>query len=138
MRQFALTRAVLFLSLATIGGCASAASLQTAPLHSGTSRTYEADYDDAVRVAREAMIEAGMIFESASEVDDRTWMMIGKRPTSGFSWGELVRVVVQRDEENEREVRIFVYSKRRIATNIAAKGDYATSILENIALKLRG
>lgn len=120
--------------LLVLAGCASAGSVQNAPLHAGIGRTFEAGFDKTLAAAREAAVETGLQIESASQVDQDTWMIIGKKATSAFSWGELVRVVVIRDSAERTTVR--VHSARRIKTNITAKGDYANSILSNIELKL--
>jgi len=115
--------------------CASTSSIQNAPLHAGISRSFNAGYMQTLKAAREAMVETGLQIETATEVDKNNYMIIGKKGTSAFSWGELVRVVVTRSGPGETTVR--VYTKRRIATNLAAKGDYANSILSNIELKLK-
>lgn len=41
--------------------------------------------------AREAIIEAGLRFESDQEVGQGIWVIMAKKETSAFSWGELVR-----------------------------------------------
>jgi hypothetical protein len=51
------------------------------------------------------------------------------------SYGELVRVTVQGMSESETEVK--VYTKRRLATNVTARGDWADTVFSNIALQLR-
>lgn len=120
--------------LLVLGGCSSAAKVQNAPLHAGTGRTFEAQFEKTLSAAREAVVETGLQIESASQVDSDTWMIIAKKGTSAWSWGELVRVVVVRDGDAKTTVR--VHSARRVGTNVAAKGDYALSILSNIELKL--
>lgn len=117
-----------------LGACSSATKVQNAPLHAGTGRTFQARFEATLTAAREAVVETGLQIESASQVDGDTWMIIAKKGTSAWSWGELVRVVVVRDGDAQTSVR--VHSSRRVGTNVTAKGDYALSILSNIELKL--
>ena len=123
----------LTLGLAT--ACSSQGSVQNAPLHAGVARTFEADYNKTLGAAREAAVEAGLKIESATQVDPNTYMIMCKAGTSAFSWGEIVRLVVVK--ENDASTTVRVYSKRKSAVNIAAKGDYSNTILSNIDLKLK-
>lgn len=126
--------ALLFLASAA---CSSMTGVQNAPLHAGVSRPYKAEFNTVLRTAREAVIESGLNIESANEVQPGVWMIMAKAPTSWWSAGEIVRVVVDRSSTTPGEVMVRVYSRKRISTNIGAKGDYATTLLSNIDLKLR-
>lgn len=123
--------------LSTVVGCSSATGVQNAPLHAGTSRPFTAEFNTVLRAAREAITESGLNVESANEVQPSVWMIMAKAPTSWWSAGEIVRVVVDRSGTNANEVMVRVYARKRISTNIGAKGDYATTLLSNIDLKLR-
>ena len=127
--------AVLLLALIACVGCASTSSIQNAPLHAGTGRTFDSDFDTVLAAARQATTEAGLAIEKTERVDEKNWIIIGKKGTSAFSWGELVRVAVTDDGPEKTTVR--VYTKRKLATNVLAKGDYAHSILSNIELLLK-
>lgn len=109
-------------------------AVQNAPLHAGVSRAFAHEYGSVLKLAREAILESGLIMELSSKIDDDTYMLIGKAKTSAFSWGELVRVLVSREGPNKTVVRVF--SKRKVKVNITAKGDYSQSILSNLELKL--
>ena len=61
-------------------------------------------------------------------------MIVAKKGTSAWSWGELVRVVVQKSASDRTTVRVL--SRRRMATNVTAKGDYSDTIFSNIELAL--
>ncbi|HEX9690764.1 MAG TPA: hypothetical protein VGA22_01560 [Gemmatimonadales bacterium] len=121
--------------LAVAAGCSSQGGVQNAPLHAGVGRTFEADFDRTLDAAREAAVESGLRIESATQVDDNTYMIMTKATTSAWSWGEIVRLVVVREAENSTTVR--VYSKRKVSINVTARGDYSNTILSNIELKLR-
>jgi hypothetical protein len=123
------------LGLGLAAACSSQSSVQNAPLHAGVARTFEAEYNKTLGAAREAAVEAGLQIESATQVDPSTYMIMCKAGTSAFSWGEIVRLVVVKEADASTTVR--VYSKRKSAVNIGAKGDYSNTILSNIELKLR-
>jgi len=116
-------------------GCASKSSIQREPLHAGKERRFQADFDKTLEAAHEAMIASGLQVESNTKIDDSTYMLIGKKGTSLWSWGELVRVVVIKEDAETTVVRVV--SKRRVSANITAKGDYSEAIFSNIELKLR-
>jgi hypothetical protein len=70
------------------------------------------------------------------EVDDHTWTILGKKDASAWSAGELVRrLVIQQTGADSTAVRII--SKKRIATNVAARGDYSQAIFNDMELKLK-
>jgi hypothetical protein len=131
----AITRNVVAIAgLTLLPACASTGSVQNAPVHAGTSRTFEASLNRTVALAREAVIESGLTLEGASQMDKGTWMIMSKAKTSAWSWGEIVRVVVVSEDPQHTTVRVF--SKRRISINITAKGDYSKQILGSIEFKL--
>ena len=110
--------------------------MRSEPLDQGVSRSYSASLKVAVDAARSAMIGAGIGIEEVKEVDANTWMILGKKGTSAWSWGELVRVVVQ-EQAADSTVAVRIITKRRLATNITAKGDWSDSILDQIDLQLK-
>ncbi|MBC8230729.1 hypothetical protein H8E77_14365 [bacterium] len=107
----------------------------SAPLDAGRSQTFSADYDTVVKAARDALMSSGLAIDDASEVGNKTFVILAKKGTSAWSWGELVRVTVQEVSESKTTVR--VYTKRKLATNVTAKGDWADTVFSNITLQLR-
>lgn len=133
----AVRRTVIPMLAVALAACSNMTAVQNTPLHAGTSRAFAGDFNTIVRTAREAITETGLRIESANEVQPSVWMIMAKAPTSWWSAGEIVRVVVDRSGTKPGEVMVRVYSRKRISTNIGAKGDYAESLLSNIDLKLR-
>lgn len=129
-RSFTGLAAVLLLA-----ACATTGGMRSAPLDEGTSRVFAGEYDQVLRAAREAVVEAGLAVEEVDKINDTAWMIIAKKGMSGWSWGELVRVVVEKTGPESTSVRVA--SQRKVATSIAAKGDYSVAILSNIELKLK-
>lgn len=109
--------------------------VKNAPLHAGESRSFEAPYKNLVKFSRDAMVDAGLELESIEKVDENTYMLIGKTRASGWSWGELVRVVILREEDSDKNT-VRVYTKKRVAMNVTAKGSYTNTIFSNIESKI--
>lgn len=130
-----VSTALLIVAALLASACATVGGIQNAPLDAGVARVFPAPFDSTLQAARESVVEAGLQIESAREVEAGTWIIVGKKGVSGFSWGELVRVAVVRQEE--RATRVTVHTQRRVATNITAKGDYSDTILSNMTMKLR-
>lgn len=133
-RQFS-TRGPLIVAGILLAGCASAGGMKNAPLDAGVTREFSGSYQSIVRAARDATVQAGLAIDSFTDVDSSTAMIVAKKGSSMWSYGELVRVVVQKAGENRATVR--VYSKRKLATNVTARGNYSETIFENITLSLR-
>ena len=118
-----------------LGGCATRNSMLRAPLDAGRAQSFVSAYDRVVKASRDAIIASGFAIDATSEVGNETFVIVAKKDASGWSWGELVRVTIQGVSKDETIVR--AYTKRRLATNITARGDWADTVLANIALELR-
>jgi bifunctional ADP-heptose synthase (sugar kinase/adenylyltransferase) len=125
----------MLMRLSSFAGCATKAMMLNAPLDAGRAQTFSAGYDTVVKATRDALAASGLTIEDASEADDKTFVIVAKKATSTWSWGELVRVTVQAESEEKTTVR--VYTRRKLATNITAKGDWADTVFTNIELQLR-
>ncbi|MFN0149639.1 MAG: hypothetical protein ACKVU1_02880 [bacterium] len=68
--------------------CATTGGMRAEPIDEGVSRTYTASLGDVVAATHDAMVGAGIQVEEASQVDATTWMILGKKSVSAFSWGE--------------------------------------------------
>ena len=55
-----------------------------------------------------AVSEADLAIESVNKVDDKTWMIMAKKSTSAWSWGEIVRVTVINLNTNQTEVKVYM------------------------------
>jgi hypothetical protein len=133
-RSVALGCALVGLALLSVA-CASTGGLRTEPLDAGVGREFSGDYAAVLRAAEQAVLGAGLTVDSYEEVNDSTAVIVGKKGMSAWSWGELVRVVVQKSAADRVAVRVF--TRRKMATNVTAKGDYSETIFANIELALR-
>src|SRR3989339_1498896 len=110
--------------------CASTGGMRVEPLDTGVLREFNGDYATVLRAARNAVTAAGLAIDSYQEVNDSTAVIVAKKEASAWSWGELVRVVVQKSTDDRVGVRVL--TRRKLATNITAKGDYSETIFSNI------
>jgi hypothetical protein len=120
------------MALLLSSSCATAGGLRTESLDVGIVREFGGDYAGVLRATRAAITGAGLAIDSHDQINDTTAMIVAKKGMSAWSWGELVRVVVQ-ELSNDR-VAVRVLSKRRMATNVTAKGDYSEAIFSSIEM----
>jgi hypothetical protein len=118
-----------------LSSCATARGLRTESLDLGTVREFSGDYTSILRATRAAVTGAGLAIDSDEQIDASTAMIVAKKGMSRWSWGELVRVVVQKSSNDRVAVRVL--SKRRMTTNVTARGDYSDVIFSNIDVTLR-
>jgi hypothetical protein len=134
-----ITRVVTFgfapLAFVCIVGCASTGGMRDEPLDVGVVREFNRDYATVLRAARSAVMSVGLAIDSDEDLNDSTAIIVAKRGLHGWSWGELVRIVVQRAANDRTTVRVF--SRRRMMTNILAKGDYSVTIFSDMDVGLR-
>lgn len=125
--------------LVVAAGCASMGGLRDDPLDAGKERTFEAPFPEIVDAARDAVEGAELQIEDAYQPKENVWVILSKKGTSAWSWGELVRVVVVGPEETDQaeETVVRVVTKTKGTLNVAAKGDYSETIFSSIALALQ-
>jgi len=117
-------------ALALGAACASTGGLRSEPLDRGEAKFYATPLAVVAPAARQAVLSAGLEVDTVSQLDSLTWMIIAKKGMSLFSYGELVRIVVQQTVEGAVAVRVF--TKRRLATNITARGDWSGRVFEQL------
>lgn len=115
------------------GGCATSEGIQKAPMDAGNAQVFDAPFEQVLDATRESMMELKLGINTDRAVDDRTHMLVGEIGMSAFSYGEVVRAVVQ-EQDNGTSVR--VRTQRKLATNVIAKGDWSKDIFKKIRQKL--
>ncbi|HMA41735.1 MAG TPA: hypothetical protein VKP10_16790 [Gemmatimonadales bacterium] len=78
-----------------MAACASTGGMRSQPLDAGETKVYAAPLNTVAPAARQAVLAAGLDVDTVSQPDSLTWMIIAKKGMSFFSYGEVVRVVVQ-------------------------------------------
>lgn len=79
--------------------------------------------------------DAGLEIEEAYEANEETFVIIGKTGASGFSWGEYARAVVAKNDSGSTTVRVM--TKKKMATNVTAEGDYSKEIFSSLDITFR-
>src|SRR5438105_2469208 len=120
----------LAIAVVITAACASTAGLRSEPLDAGETKFYSAPLAVVGPAARQAVLSAGLNVDTVSTPDSLTWMIIAKKGMSLFSYGELVRVVVA--QTPDRAVAVRVFTKRRLATNVTATGDWSGAIFQQL------
>jgi hypothetical protein len=127
--------AALMLAFASLTGCRTVSGMRSAELTDGIPRAYVADYADVTEAAYQAVKSLGLTVEEVAQIEPNRWHVIATAGMSAFSWGELVRVSVQRNPA--MPVSVWVLTRRRLATNITAKDDYAPEVFQKMDFRLR-
>ncbi len=135
MRRVCFLLAVICFTSGQLWSQASLVQIKNAPMHAGESRIFEAPYKSLVKFSQEAMREARLELELVEKIDGDTYMIIGKKRASGFSWGEMVRIIIIGQKDPSKSI-VRVYTKKRIKINITAKGDYSQTIFSSIETKI--
>lgn len=120
--------------LVVLSACATMAGMRTEPLAMGVAKVYETDLAVAVRATRTALLGSALEIDDVEEINCRTWMFLAKRKSGQWTWGELVRVIVE--ETGEKEVTVRIISKRRSSMNVTARSDWSDAVFAQLALDL--
>ncbi len=115
-------------------GCATTSGLRNEALDEGVVRIYQAPLRETIEAGREAMVGSGIEVKEVNDVGDNTWMILGNKGGGIASYGELVRMVLSGSENGPTTVRVI--TKKRMATNVFAEGDWSRSIYDQMDLKL--
>jgi hypothetical protein len=128
--MIALPGSLLIMSCATVGG------LRNEPLDQGIARRFAVPFDSVMAVVPDAVLAAGLGLEESECYTDSVCVVIGTEGISvgpSGSMGSMARVVVEASGE---ATIVRVLSRRRIASQVAAKEDYSPEILSQIAVRL--
>lgn len=100
--------AALTLPLA-VNACNSSTA-QKAPADAGTSRSFDASYDQVKQAAVDALVALQVPPSQTEEQPDAFTILVSRAP-HGFSWGEVGRITVEKTATPPILVRV-VYEKR--------------------------
>lgn len=106
---FKLSSLIIVLLLSTISMQAqqSMNKVKNAPLHAGDARTFDQPFKTMIKYSRDACTEAGLVMESSERIDEDTYMILSKAKTSAFSWGEIVRIVLEKKDAMKTVMRVY-------------------------------
>jgi hypothetical protein len=126
---------LIIVMLLLVTGCATTSIMRNASIYDGKSKTYNDSFDRVLKAARESVTQSGLEVEEVTQLDHATWSIIGNKGVTGWSWGERVRVIVQKKSEAETLVRVL--TKRKHPTNVTATWDFSPEIFSNIESNLQ-
>ena len=129
---------VLAVFAITIGhclvSCTTTQSIRGVSLSNGNEKTFNKEMAIVLPALRQALTEEKATITLDSTLDEKTQMIIGETPVSGFSWGEVIRIISVKRGEDKTTLRVL--TERKLATNILANGDYSTNLFFKVAQKL--
>ena len=108
--------------------------VKKAPLDAGESRVFAGSFETIVKYAKTSLNDVDLQLEFIEKVNDDSYMLMGVRGASGFSWGEILRLVVTK--VSQTETAVYVYSKKKVGINLTAKTTKPTAIFSSIETQL--
>ena len=118
---------VLVVSTAFLGaGCATVESMGHEPSDEGVSFSVPASCSFVRDALQPALLDLKFTIGTVDDSGACDRDVVAAMGISAFSWGELVRVTLREGDANDTV--LSVTTKRRLATNIIAKGDWSKEI----------
>ena len=114
--------------------CATTGTLQKAPSEAGIAKKYPFKAAVITDVTQNALHNLGFTLIEYGKQKNGALVIIAEKSASAFSWGEIVRI---RIEEMSDSTVVRILTKRRLATNVTAKGDWSTKIFADIEKQLK-
>jgi hypothetical protein len=127
------TRATIACTALVAAACATPNSVHDEPLDEGYSRHYAAPFSHVVGAASAAIPEAGFSLEKTERPDSATVLLIGHKGMNLVSAGSYVRVMVLASDSS---VTVRVLTKKAVATNFMARGNYSGTLFSLIDKEL--
>lgn len=131
-----LARRSLLVSLAFIlSGCATGAGVDSRPLNSGTSRTFEAPFAQ-VSAAADSTLAGMNITVQGSRMQETSRVINFTKSVSAFSWGEVGKVVITPVDADTTTV--FLDSEKRYQVQVTGtnEDEFSSSVFGGIAAAL--
>ena len=118
-----------------LGACATAATLVSRPLDSGTSMEFTVPAPQLAEVTKKALVGLNLPITSATPNGPSTVINFEKSMTA-FSWGEVGRVVVT--PVSDTSSRVFVDTEKRSQMQITgtSEAEFARDIFDAIKMRL--
>jgi hypothetical protein len=125
--MFSSQRIGLCVILSLVASCNTTETLERASTGSGRAFHLSAECGLAASLLVPAMSRLGIRIESQRPIDDCGIEVIGSRPITVLSWGELVRARIVPTPDG---ADLVIYTKRVVTTNVAARRDWAMPIYQ--------
>jgi hypothetical protein len=126
----------LALAPVMLTACASVGGMRAAPATEGASWTFAAPVPRIREAACEALRSYGMYLLEVGAPGDSAWSVLAQK-TSLWSYGEYVRVTVL-PQDTAGFTPAYFLTKRAVATNITASGDWSRRLINRMQEVLTG
>ncbi|HEX5243865.1 MAG TPA: hypothetical protein VFW23_11435 [Tepidisphaeraceae bacterium] len=114
-----------------LAGCATRGSVENEPLSAGATRRFNSTFKSTIDAARASVAEVGLKLKSEKQTDGGTVLM-AERGATGWSWGEIVRILVQPTSSG---TSVRVLTERVFTPNVTAT-DFAEDLFTRIGQRL--
>jgi hypothetical protein len=104
----------------TLAACANMKTVQDAPADSGEKRAFDAPYETVREATLDSIRDMKLAPSSTEETPEGFVILIARAP-HGMSWGEVGRVIVQKNDAPPTTVQVNY--QRRFALQFVGSGD---------------
>jgi hypothetical protein len=125
---------IIIFTLMFQGACATVDSVAEAKESNGSSFTLEKPCVDVKDVLIPAIVSLDFKIKLLEDYGECDRKLVAANELSAFSWGELINVRLQPIDHST--TRMTVTTKRRLVSNITAKGDWSKDVLVAVMQKL--
>lgn len=109
-----------------LGACATVANVGSAAPDAGKHRVFQAPMADLIPATQGALAGLNFGVKTTAIEGDSAWSIIASKGMSFWSYGEVVRVRLARIDSGQTAA--WVHTKRRLATNVFAEGDWSVRL----------
>ena len=127
----------ILLSALVLQACVTTASMRNQPVTDGFAQEFEGAFEEVLVAARESVAAVGLAIDDANQMPSGSWMILARKGSSTWCLGEMVRVIIEQQQE-EASVVVRVVSRHRASGDwfCRASDDYSGSIFSAIQLAL--
>jgi hypothetical protein len=135
MRRVSIVVVLVVLSiLCSIStGCSTTRTVRDKPLDLGATHQFHSDYARVLQVTRESIPDVGLAMKDEQAIPGGGVMLLATRGITAWSYGEVVRAVVQPGSDS---TSVRVLTERAFGMNATAKMDFADDLFTKIGQKL--
>ncbi len=136
MRKTLLALALACSVPVLLSGCATSASVASAPISAGRTQSFDAPYDAVKRAAVDAVRGLRLDVQNTDETPERFQIQFTKS-VSAFSWGEVGVVNVVRGDNASTTV-VYVHTQKRDQLQVTGTSErqFAEQIFARITASL--
>jgi hypothetical protein len=114
-----------------VGGCQTIHTVENEPLSAGATRNFNSAIDSVAAAAKASVADVGLKLKGEKSIRGGL-MLLAERGVTGWSWGEVVRVLIL---SNTANTTVRVVTDRAEMANVTAK-DFAEDIFTRIGQRL--